>query len=203
LGYSNWEVNVATSYIISGVILLVFFMMFPLVFQFAIRSRCDGKLLCAITGKDKPLNFKLLKTETAQGKGEFVRDGADQWFIETRMIKLVKYPIMFPKALSMFQQIVPCELVMRGRAEPLNWEDPGVGIMSSKELPVVLDPHWMVALVKGIEEGVAGGSIPKNMKMLLFLAVGASCLCLVMIFVVMYKMGTMQSALQNSINLIH
>ncbi len=175
------------------IIVFTCIMFFPLVMQFAIRQRCSGRLLCAIVGTEKPLDFKLLKTKTGQGEqGEFVEDGNDKWLIVTKQVKLVKYPILFPKAFQMFQQIVGCSLYMRGRAEPLDWEDPPKGLLSSKELPAILDPHWLVALVRGVEEGNTLRP-DKRARMMALLAVAASMICMILIFVVLYKLGTMQT----------
>lgn len=192
------------NWVVVFVIVFTCIMFFPLILQFTIRQKCSGKLLCAITGKEKPLDFKLLKTETKEGKGEFVRDGKDQWVINPDQVKLVKYPIMWPRILGMFQQIVGCSLYARGRADPLDWKNPVAGALSSKELPAILDPHWLVALVRGVEEGV-GGKSDKNIKMYSLLAVAASIMCLLLLFVVMVKVGTIQdglNSLQEAIKLV-
>ena len=173
---------VSTSTIIAYGILLTLFLLFPLILQFAIRMRASGKLLCGIVSKDKPLNFKLLKVKG----GEFVEQEEDEWLVDTNQVKLVKYPLLWPRILDMFTQIVPCSLYMRGRAEPLDWENPSVGSLSSKELPVILDPHWLGALVKGVTEG---GGISKRERMLLYITAGAAIICMVLVFVVLYKMG--------------
>lgn len=186
---------VPLNYVVVGVLFLVFFFAFPLIIQFSIRQVCAGKLLCAILGKEKPLDFKLLKTKTREGEGEFVQDGKDKWVIDTTQVKLVKYPIMWPKTLRMFQQIVGCSLYVRGRADPLNWENPATGGLSSKELPAILDPHWLTALVQGVEEGASGGRADRNLRMFTLLAMAGSLLCLVLIFVVMFKLGGIEDAL--------
>jgi hypothetical protein len=192
--------------VIVGVILIVGVLFFPLIIQFIIIQAVSGKILGIILSKGKDLEFKLLK----KIGGEFVEDGNDQWILDTKQQRLVPYPMLFgpsKKLFKMFQQVVPCSIYMRGRQDPLDWEDPEVaGLMSSKELAAILDPHWLVALVRGVSEGVSGGQLPKNMKMLLFLAVGASCLCLIMTFVIMYHQGQSDAAMQSVINglkLIH
>lgn len=174
--------------VVAGIIVLLIVVFFPLIFQFLIIQMCSGRILCIILTKGKDLEFKLLK----KIGGEFVEDQGDQWLLDPAMQRLVPYPILFgpmQKLLKFFQQIVPCSIYMRGRQEPLDWENPAIAsLMSSKELAAILDPHWLVALVRGVEQGVAGqGAIPKNMKMMLFLAVGASVLAVVFVLVVLYK----------------
>ena len=172
---------------ISMFLLVVMVMAFPLVVQFYVRFKTKGKMLGAILGKDKPVEFKLLKVID----GEFVKDGPDQWIVETKLIRLVRYPMMWPPIMSMFQQLVPCSLVLRGRSTPLDWEDPTVGSLSSKELPVVLDPHWLISLVKGVGEE---GRQDKTSRMLTFIAVGASVLGLIVCLYLVMKMGNLQDA---------
>jgi hypothetical protein len=174
--------------VIAIVIVVLIVVFFPLIFQFLIIQMCSGRILAVILTKGKDLEFKLLK----KIGGEFVEDQGDQWILDPTMQRLVPYPILFGplgKLLKFFQQIVPCSIYMRGRQDPLDWENPAIAsLMSSKELAAILDPHWLVALVKGVEQGVAGaGAIPKNMKMMLFLAVGASVLAVVLSLVLLYK----------------
>lgn len=169
-------------------LLLFVFMCFPLFLQLFIRRKTKGRHLCAILEKDKPLDFKLLKIH----KDDFVRDKSDEWLLKTDLMKLVRYPIMWPATLSGFQQIVTCSLVMRGRSDPLDWENPPAGALSSKELPVVLDPHWLINLVKGVGEE---GKVSRGERMLLFLAVGAGVISLIMIFFVIFKLGGIEQGL--------
>ena len=188
---------VPLNWFIIYVIVFTCVMFFPLVLQLAIRQRCSGRLLCAIIGKEKPLDFKLLKVKTKDGSvGEFVEDGSDKWMIVTKQVKLVKYPMIWPSAFKMFQQIMGCSLYMRGRAEPLDWEDPPTGVLSSKELTAILDPHWLVALVRGVEEGTTLKA-DKKTKVMSFLAVAASLICMVLIFVVLYRLGAMQDVINS------
>ena len=77
------------------------------------------------------------------------------------------------------QQIVACSLVKRGRTDPLDWEDPSTGKMSSKELSEILDPRWMINLVKGVGEEQKPA---KGQLMLTYIAVGASVISVVMLF---------------------
>lgn len=165
------------------------FMLFPLVVHASIRWKSSGKILCGIVMKGKPLVFKLKKIV----EGEFIVDGTDKWFIREEQVKLVGYPLMWPEALGMFKQTVPCSLYMPGRGEPLDWEDPSTGSLSSKELSAILDPYWLRALVKGVEE--AGGKPSRGEKILPWLAVGASIACLVLVFVVLAKMGVLEDKL--------
>lgn len=177
---------------VNGILQLVFIviviMSFPLALQWWINSRVRGKHLCFIVEKGRPLSIKLLKII----KDDFVKEGKDHWILDNELMKPVDYPIQFPKVLAGFQKGVWASLVMRGRASPLDWENPPAGALSSKEVPAILDPHWLIALVRGVGEE---GKPAKSERMLLYLAVGASVICLVMLFYVISKIGGIQAAL--------
>lgn len=167
------------------VVVIVFILLFPLVLWYAIRRKCKGAMNCGIVERGKPIKFKLLKIK----KGEFVEDKEDHWIILDKQVKLMDYPTgimwdMFP--MNLFQQTVPTSLYMRGRGDPLDWEDPSSGSISSKELKAILDPHWMKTLVQGVTEGAAGS---KWTKMLLFLAVGLGVICMILLFVLLARGG--------------
>ncbi len=169
-------------------VLAVWILALPVIIQFYIRWKCKGRMLCGILGRGRGLDFRLLKE-----KDEFVREGSDTWVVDPDQIKLVYYPLLWPPVLAMFQQIVPFSIYMRGRAEPLDWEAPALGLMSSKELTAVLDPHWMVALVKGVEEGM---KINRLEKMLPLLGVALGAISLVFLFVLVTKLNVMEQMLK-------
>jgi len=52
----------------------------------------------------------------------------------------------------------------------------------------------MRALVRGVEE--AGGRPSGGERMLLFLAVGASIISMILVFVVLYKLGLLEQAIK-------
>ena len=183
-----------TSYIIAGFILLLILMSFPLVLQAWVRGKCKGRILAAIIEKGKPLGFKLLKLD-----GDMMHDGGDDFLIRDKQVKLVQYPMGFPKVLGSFQQTISCSLYVRGKGEPLDWEDPQVKTIDSKELRAILDPYWLRALVKGVIEESSGGKKGGSERMMVFLSVGLSAICMILLFVVMTKM----SALQAAVKLIH
>lgn len=170
------------------VVLVIIVMSFPLALQFFVNSKVRGKHLCFIVEKGRPLTIKLLKIV----RDDFVADGKDEWTLNPKLQKPVDYPIMWPKMLSGFQKGVWASLVMRGRASPLNWENPPIGALSSKEIPAILDPHWLVSLVRGVGEE---GKPAKGERTLLYLAVGASVVSLVMIFYVITRLGGIEQAL--------
>lgn len=169
--------------------LLIFAMAFPLLLQFYVKSRTKDRHLCAIIEKGKPLTIKLLKIS----RDDFVRDKGDEWFLKTNLMKPIDYPIGWPKILSSFQQSVWCSLLMRGRSDPLDWENPPAGALSSKELPVVLDPHWLVNLVKGVGEGVGPS---KGEKILAMIAAGASVIALLAVFYLISRVGAIEQAIE-------
>ena len=165
--------------------LIISFMCFPLLIQFAIKKRLRGKHLCAIIEKGRPLTIKLLKIT----KDDFVKDKDDEWVLKPNLMKPVDYPIGWPSILQGFQQTVWCSLLMRGRADPLDWENPPVGALSSKELPVILDPHWMINFVKGAGEGPTQD---KNTRMFLLITVAGVILNMLLVFYAIYKMGIIE-----------
>ena len=175
---------------VNAVILLIFVIMcimaFPTALTFVINSRVRGKHLCFIVEKGRPLRAKLLKII----RDDFVQDGKDHWILDPELMKPVDYPLMWPKILAGFQKGVWSSLVMRGRVDPLDWENPPVGALSSKELPAILDPHWLVALVRGIGEE---GKTVKGEKMLLYITAGGVVICLLMLFYLIRKIGGLEA----------
>ena len=155
------------------------------------------------------MSFKTLSSYNFKGKkvllrtdiNSDVKEGTDKWFIKEKRVKLVNYPIMFPKALGFMTRVVPCELVMPGRAEPLDWEDPSKGIMSSKELEAVLDPVWLRGFVLGVAQE-AGGKGDKQLRMFVMLAMALSAICMILLFVVMVRLNSTNATLLYIENLI-
>lgn len=183
---------VPINFVISGIVLLVIMMFFPFIMLAIIYRLTNGKLLCGIVSRAKPLRFKMMKIVD----GEFVVDGKDKWFIREKQVKLVNYPMMIPKMLGFFQRIVPCELVTPGRSEPLDWQDPARGIMSSKELEAILDPLWLRAFIQGaVESGT--GKADKQIKMFSMLAVAVSAICMILLFVLMVRLNATNAAILN------
>lgn len=174
------------------VTLIIIIMAFPLVLQFVINSRVRGKHLGFIIEKGRPLTVKLLKIDA----DDYVYDGEDHWKLEPKLQKPVDYPVMFPKVLAGFQKGVWASLLMRGRHKPLNWEDPLIGDYSSKEIGKSLDPHLLVNLMGRMGEEGAGVGFKKGEKMLLYMAVGASIIAVVVLFYVITRLGGIEQAIQ-------
>jgi hypothetical protein len=183
-----------TSYIVAGAILIIILMCFPLVLQAWVRGKVKGRMLAGIIEKGKPLGFKLLKLD-----GDMMHDGSDDFLIIDKQVKLVQFPMGWPKILGSFQQTVGCSLYIRGQGEPLDWENPKSKVIDSKELRDILDPYWLRALVKGVIEETQGIKKGGSDRMMIFLSVGCSAICLILLFVVMTKL----SALQTAVKLIH
>ena len=177
------------NYVIAAALLVFFFMCFPLLVQFFIRSKVKGKHLCVILEKGRPLIIRLLKIEG----DDFVKEGKDKWMLKTNLMKPVDYPTTWPRILHGFQMTVWCSLLARGNGTPLDWENPPEGALSSKEIPVILDPHWLMNLVKGV--GEEGGTKSKLERMMLFVAVGASIISMILVFYVIVKMGGIQQSI--------
>ena len=171
-------------------LLVLAFMSLPLLIQFAVRRKVKGRHLCAIIEKGKPLAIKLLKVH----KDDFVKDGEDEWILKPSLMKPVDYPIGWPSILSSFQQTVWCSLIMRGSSDPLDWENPPASALSSKEVPAILDPHWLITLVKGV--GELGGQAGRTERILAMVAAGASVIALVMMFYLITRLGAVEQAIE-------
>jgi len=182
------------SYMVAGFVLFALIMVFPLAMQGWIRLKTRGRHLAVIIEAGKPLVFRMLRVD-----GDKIHDGNDDFLIKDSQTKITDYPIIFPRLLSAFQVPVPASLYKRGTGNPINWEDPSIRTISSKELKAILDPEWMRALVKGVvaESGVAKHS--SSERILTFLTLGASAICLVLLFLVMTKI----SGLEQAVKLIH
>lgn len=183
-----------TSYIIAGFILVVFVIMMPLLIQTWISLKSRGRMMCIFVGGGKPVDFKLIKPD-----GDLLHYGEHDYIIVGKQIKHVWYPLVWPKILGMFQQSIDCSLYKVGAGQPLDWEDPTLKVIDSRELKAILDPHWLRALVRGVVEETQGGKKGGSERMMVFLSVGISAVCLILLFVVMTKI----SALQTAVKLIH
>lgn len=170
------------------ILIIFFFMSFPLLLQWIVRTKTKGNHLCCILEKDKPLVIKLLKKH----KDDFVKDKKDQWTLKTNMMRLVEYPIGWPSMLNAFKQTVSCSLLMRGSAAPLDWENPPAGALSSKELPAILDPHWLVNLVRGVGEDT---KVSKGERLLSIITAGASIIAVLAVLYVISKLGAIEQAI--------
>jgi len=188
---------IPTNLVISGSVLLALIMFFPFIMLAVVYQMTNNKMLCAVISKGKPLKFRMLKII----EGEFVQEGNDKWFLKEKYVKLVNYPIMFPKMLGFMTRVVPCELVMPGKAEPLDWSNPAVATMSSKELEAILDPHWLRGFVLGVVNE-AGGKGDKQVKMFCMLAMALSGICMILLFVVMLHQNQQNAALIYMENLL-
>ena len=175
--------------VINLLIMAGFIMAVPIGLILMVRIRSRGKHLGFILEKDKPLSIKLLKVIG----GEMVRDGDDEWFLSPKFIRPTDYPVLWPKALSMFQIPVESSLLVRGKATNVDWEDPNVPGYSSKELTEALDPHWLAHLIKGVIQEGGGG---KKEKILTYLTLGLGAICLIMIFFLITKIGGLEQAIK-------
>lgn len=182
---------VSLGVVIPIVMFLVMFLFFPIVLMAVIWQRTHGRLMAVMIIKGKPLKFKMLKIV----EGEFIKDGTDQWPIMEKYVKIVDYPTMFPGILGFVQRKVPAMLVAPGRTEPLDWENPAQGVMSSKELSAILSPHWLRALVLGTVEVSGGGKTDKNLKVFVLLSMAMAGICMILLFIVLYKFGQVQTVL--------
>ena len=175
-----------------GTTLLLMMVAIPLMLFFWNYSRSAGKTLCIFLEPDGTYTPQLCPHDS-----DFVYDTktGDAYYIYTsstpsNRVRYVRYPTGWPVFL---QQVVPSALYERGNGEPLDWKDTGKRVVSSKEVGAAMEPQWLKNIIKGASE--AQGESRLN-RMLPLLSLVAVLLCLVFIFVLMTKLGGLQTAIE-------
>lgn len=168
--------------------MLVVILLIPVFLIGMNRMRTRGKCVCFMLLGTLPLSPKLLKV----GKDGFVEFEGKKFQIQEEMIRLIQWPLGMPTILT---EMVPAALYDIDTAEQLDWRSLNIeGGHSSTEIGAVLDPQWLAIFIKGMKDaGGLGGSRFERMVPLLTMALAG--LALVMVFVVMVKLGTLQSAI--------
>lgn len=180
------------NWVIAGALLFCIMMVTPLALQFFIRLKTKGRMMAAIKAVGKPLQFKLLRVD-----GELLHDGTHDYIINGKPGNIipVDYPLNFPKVIDGFRVRIDCSLYKEGQGEPVNWDSPMVKTIDSRELKSILDPYWLRAIVKGtVEETMAAGGVKGGNRWSL-MSLAVSGFCLIVLFVVLYKLSGIQSAI--------
>ena len=177
----------------SGTLLMLMMVAIPLMLFFWNYSRCARKTLCIFLEPDGTYTPQLCPHDA-----DFVYDTktGDAYYIYTQStpgnrVRYVRYPTGWPVFL---QQVVPSVLYERGNAEPLDWKDTAKRIVSAKEIGAAMEPQWLKNIIKGASEAQGEGKLN---KMLPLLTVAAVIICMVLIFVLMTKLGGLQTAIES------
>jgi len=149
------------------------------------QQRLAGRMLCFFLEEDKSTKPELRKIAD-----DFIESEDGLYDIEPDRVRLIRYPTGWPPPL---QQIIPTSLYCRGNARPLDWVTLRAREVSAKELKAVLDTHWLINLVRGAREG---GGESKVSRILPLLSAALGAICMVLIFIILAKMGALESAVK-------
>jgi len=166
--------------------MVVFFiLLLPPLFRMVVK----GKIYCIFIEDDGYVGGKLKKPLFNE---EYILDKEGAYDIVPGRVGITVYPRMLP---SFFQSIIPCLLYRRDNPIPQIIKNPILGAkeMTSKEVKVGLESHFLKNLVATSREGVTE---TRWQKMLPLLTVVGVILCMVLIFVALVKMGALERAVQ-------
>ena len=166
-------------------ICLFFVLLLPPMFRMVVK----GKIYVLFIEDDGYLVGKLKKPMFNE---EYILDKEGAYDIVPDRVGLTVFPRMLP---SFFQSIMPCIVYRRDNPIPEKIENPIMGAkeMTSKEVKVGLESHFIKNLVSSSKEGAGESRLSKMLPLLT--AVGM-ILCMVLIFVALVKMGAMERAIQ-------
>ena len=167
------------------VVLLVglFVLLLPPLFRMVVKD----KIYCLFIEDDGYVKGVL---KSPMYNNEYVIDSEGAYDIVSGRVGLTTYPRGLP---AFFQSIVPCLIYRRDDPVPVIINNPGTESMSAQEVKVGLEPHFIRNLVTTSREG---GGESKLQKMLPLLSVTAAILCMVLIFVVLVKMGALETMIR-------
>lgn len=162
--------------IVALVVLLV-----PPLFRMVVK----GKIYCLFIEDDGYVKGAL---KTPTHNNEYIEDEWGAYDIVPDRVGLTIYPKGLP---AFFQSIVPCLIYRRNDPVPVIINNPTTKNMSPIELKVGLEPHFIRNLVSQAREGGRESKLQKMMPLLTIASIG---LVLVMIFVVLAKVGALETA---------
>ena len=177
----------------SGSVLLmmvILILLIPILLIVMNRMRTRGKCVSFFLEGTLPVSPKLLKV----GRDGFLEYQGRKFEVKEECMRLIQWPLGMPQILT---EMVPAALYDFDTAEQLDWRVVNITKgNSSVEIGAVLDPQWLAIFIKGMKEaGGMGGSRFERMMPMLSLALGA--LALIMIFVVMTKISSLQSSVSS------
>lgn len=170
--------------LMTGVIVF-FVLLMPPIFRMAVK----GKLYCLFIEDDGYVVGKLKKPVFNE---EYIMDKEGAYDIVSDRIGLTVFPRMLP---SFFQTIVPCAIYRRDDPIPIEIKNPilGAKVMTSKEVKLGLEPHFIKNLVATSREGVEESKIHKMLPLLIG---GGVLICIVILFAVLLKLGVIERGVQ-------
>lgn len=172
----------------SGTILMLMMVAIPLMLFFWNYSRTAGKTLCIFLEPDGTYTPQLCAHDS-----DFVYDGktGDAYYLYTARVRYVRFPTGWPVFL---QQVVGSVMYERGNGEPLDWKATAKRIVSSKEVGAAMEPQWLKNIIKGASEAQGESKLGKILPLL---TVAAVIICMILIFVLMTKLGGLQTAIES------
>ena len=172
------------AFILLILVLVIGVLMLPILIKLIVR----GKIYCLFIEDDKYVEGKL-KSPVYNNEYIVDREGAYEIFPDRVGLTY------FPRGLlpQFFQERVPCLILRRDHPIPVEIDNPTSKPISAKEVKVGLEPHFIKNLVSTSREG---GGESRLQRMLPLLTVAAVILCLVLIFVVLTRMGALESAIK-------
>lgn len=166
-----------------GLIILLGVVALPALFRMVVK----GKIYCLFIEDDGYVKGALKKP---MFNNEYIIDEEGAYDIISDRVGLTTFPRGLP---SFFQSILPCIIYRRDDPVPIEINNPTSRPISAKEVRVGLEPHFIKNLVMTSREG---GGESRLQRMLPLLSVAAIGMVLILIFVVLVKMGTLEKAIQ-------
>lgn len=173
----------------SGTLMMVLIFLFvPVIIFFWNQQRIAKKVLCLFLEEDRSINQRLLPAQT-----DFVLDlkMGQAYYIYPDNVRFMRYPAGWPTAI---QQVVPVVLYERGNGEPLDWVHLEKRVVSATEIGAAMEPEWLKNIVRGYRE-TSGET--KMQKMLPLLSVALGAICMLLLFVVMTKFGSLEATVES------
>lgn len=166
-------------------IVLFFVLLLPPLFRMVVK----GKIYCLFIEDDGYVGGKLKKPMYNE---EYILDKEGAYDIVPDRVGITVYPRMLP---SFFQSIIPCIIYRRDNPIPQLIKNPIMGSkeMTSKEVKVGLESHFIKNLVSTSREGIEESKLRKILPLLTVVGV---ILCLVLLFAVLYRTGAIERGIQ-------
>jgi len=167
--------------LILGVILLL-----PPMF----KQVTKGKIYTLFIEDDGYVNAKLKKP---QYNNEYIVDGEGAYEIIPGgdYIGLTAFPKGFFPAF--FQTILPCILYRRDDPIPMSIRNPILKAVTSKEIKLGLEPHFLTGLAKHSQEGVKEGKLKQMLPMLTLVILAIT---LLMILIIWSRLGSLENLIK-------
>ena len=166
-------------------IILFFVLLIPPMFRMVVK----GKIYCIFIEDDGYVGGVLKKPMFNE---EYILDKGGAYDIVPGRVGITVFPRMLP---SFFQSIIPCIIYRRDNPIPQIIKNPIMGAkeMTSKEVKVGLESHFIKNLVATSREGIEKSRLDKMLPLLTIVGV---LLSLVLILVVLYRTGAIEQGIK-------